>query len=381
MSRTTDKPLSYLMLFTGHGLGGLELQMIARHEDAMLRGDNSFLVYSSRGRLWKQYQAQGFQQETIEFNIPYYDVFATFKLARIIRKYKIDVCVVGESRLLSQVLIARKIWQLPTAIVFYRQMQSGISKRDWFHNRIYSQLDAVITSTEAMKREMLATTVIDADRVHVVPYGVRSNIIKPLPDSLGVKSQFGIPDDAFVVGCIGRFDPQKDQSTLIEAFAAAKLPPNSILVLAGDPTPGYAGYAEELGRKVTELGIASRVIFLPFTQHVSRLFPCFDIFVMPSRSETFGLVVIEAMASGIPVIATEAGGVPEIIENGRTGLLFQPGDKEALSGHLEQLAASQNLREQYSTQGRQTALERFDYKRQSEKFFDVCREAYFSRED
>jgi glycosyltransferase involved in cell wall biosynthesis len=105
-----------------------------------------------------------------------------------------------------------------------------------------------------------------------------------------------------------------------------------------------------------------------------------DLFLLPSEAETFGLVNIEAMASGVPVIATEAGGVPEIIQHGENGMLFRPGDAEAAAGFMKLLAENHDLRDRMGKQARQDALNRYAYGRQTDQFFDFCRNTYLRRQ-
>ncbi len=375
-------PHSYLFLCDGKGLGGLELQMLERTLDARERGAAAVLACSSKGKLSPYAASRGLKPERVEVNIPYYDPIATFRLGKIARKHRATVCVVGQSRLLSQALIARKVWGLEMAVVFYQQMQSGHPKRDWFHDKIYSSVDAAVVLTQQMKHELEQTTVMQPDKVHVIPYGINAErFILTGSNRNALKRQFDIPEDTYVVGCVSRLDFQKDQLTLIRAFAKSELPANSVLVIAGDVTPGYEGYDEELRKATAELGIAERTIFLPFTNEIPKLLSCFDVFVLPSRSETFGLVVVEAMAAGVPVVATEAGGVPEIITDGKTGLLFPAQNDQPLADHLSRLAASEELRQQIGGEAQLDVRKRYDYRLQTDRFFEVCANAFISRKN
>jgi hypothetical protein len=157
---------SYLFLCDGKGLGGLDLQMLERVLDARQRGAEAVLACSAKGKLAPYAASRGVKAERVEVNIPYYDPIATFRLGKIAKKHDVNVCVVGQSRLLSQALIARKVWGLEMAVVFYQQMQSGHPKRDWFHDKIYSSVDAAIVLTQQMKRELVETTVMQPDRRH-----------------------------------------------------------------------------------------------------------------------------------------------------------------------------------------------------------------------
>ncbi|HET9135300.1 MAG TPA: glycosyltransferase family 4 protein, partial [Candidatus Kapabacteria bacterium] len=294
-------------------------------------------------------------------------------LGKIFRKHNIQVCIVGNSHLLSIALLARKVFSPATSIIFTQMMQSGLPKKDWFHNWIYRSLDAAIVMTKKMKAELEATTVMDPKKIVALAPGIKyQKFHRSKEEQYRDREYFQVPQDAFVIGCIGRLDKHKDQLLLLEAFAESGLHANCLLVLCGDETPDSFGYAQKLREYVAAHELKEVVRFMSFTDSVERLFSCFDMFVMPSRSETFGLVVVEAMAAGIPVIATNSGGVPEIIEDGQTGLLFDPRDKKKLIELLRKLFESKELRASLATEALNVVRERFDYERQTRRFFGSC---------
>ena len=136
---------------------------------------------------------------------------------------------------------------------------------------------------------------------------------------------------------------------------------------------------EHLKKRTAELKIEGSVRFLPFTTEIPALMNAFDLSLLPSRGETFGLVVIEAMAAGIPVIGTNAEGVPEIIRQEENGMLVPPRDSDALANAMRHLTEDNGLRERLGRQARQDAIERYDYGKQTQKFFDYCRTVYTER--
>ena len=107
------------------------------------------------------------------------------------------------------------------------------------------------------------------------------------------------------------------------------------------------------------IGVDQYVKFLPFTDAVPTLMAALDIFILPSFGETYGLVVIEAMAMEKSVIATNAGGLPEIIADGKTGLLIEPRNVEAIANAIERILDDENLRISLGRSARQDALRRF----------------------
>ncbi len=147
------------------------------------------------------------------------------------------------------------------------------------------------------------------------------------------RDHLGLPQDAWVVGNVGRLHPDKDQATLIRGFAQAlpQLPDGSLLAIMG------SGRLEASLRQLAkELDIADQVRFLGQVTQGRRYFKAFDIFALTSDHEPFGMVLLEAMAAGVPVIASDCGGGKEVVEG--VGTLFPLGDVAALAEGLVRMS-------------------------------------------
>ncbi|WP_071870839.1 glycosyltransferase [Atopomonas hussainii] len=143
------------------------------------------------------------------------------------------------------------------------------------------------------------------------------------------REHLGLPQDAWVVGNVGRLHPDKDQATLIRGFAQAlpNLPAGSLLAIMG------SGRLEaSLKALAAELGVADSVRFLGQVAHGLRYFKAFDVFALTSDHEPFGMVLLEAMAAGVPVICSDCGGGREVVDG--VGQLFPLGDSAALAALL-----------------------------------------------
>ena len=152
------------------------------------------------------------------------------------------------------------------------------------------------------------------------------------------RDHLGLPQDAWVVGNVGRLHPDKDQATLIRGFAQAlpQLPAGSLLVVMG------SGRLESsLKSLAAELGVAESVRFLGQVAHGRRYFKAFDVFALSSDHEPFGMVLLEAMAAGVPLIATDCGGGREVAA--AAGQLFPLGNASALATVLLQQVATERL--------------------------------------
>ena len=163
--------------------------------------------------------------------------------------------------------------------------------------------------------------------------------------------ELGISDSALVVGTVGNFTPKKDHHTLLKATALIAERHNALrLVLVG------SGPLERSLRRSTEaMALEDRVVFAGSRDDVATLMPAFDVFALSSRNEGLPIAMLEAMGSGVPCVATAVGGVPEVITDGREGLLVPPGDARALAEALSTMLCDPEVRESASDHGAWTA--------------------------
>jgi glycosyltransferase involved in cell wall biosynthesis len=239
-----------------------------------------------------------------------------------------------------------------------------IASRRWWHtlNRPghrmacavgYRLADRVLANCEAVAASLVQDEHIPADRVVVVPNFVDASAFEPLSRSTREQllAAFGVPGDALLVGVVARLAPIKDHASLIRAIGTlAPRWPRLHLVVVG------RGVAREgLGRLVAELGLTGRVHFVGLQPQKPNLHALFDLSVLPSRSEGFPNVVLEAMAAATPVVATAVGGTRDAVISGETGLLVPPGDTQALAIAIESLLGDPARRTSMGTAAQQRA--------------------------
>lgn len=181
----------------------------------------------------------------------------------------------------------------------------------------------------------------------------RSELLKPL------RAEFGWTADDVVFLCVARFAKQKAHDVLLRAFHAARVesPASIKLLLVGDdPFGDGRTRAETLAR---ELELGDSVHFAGIRRDVPELMAISDVFVMSSLWEGLGLVFLEAMATGLPQIGSRVSAVPEVVDEGRTGLLVPPADCDALSAAMRRLASDPEHRERLAAAGRKRVAELF----------------------
>jgi glycosyltransferase involved in cell wall biosynthesis len=181
------------------------------------------------------------------------------------------------------------------------------------------------------------------------------------------RQALGMPADAVVVGTVGRLDPVKDQLGLLEAFARlAKTDSRAVLAIVGD---GPCREALEARARMPDL--AGRVRLYGERHDVPVLLQGLDVFVLPSIAEGISNTILEAMATGVPVVATRTGGNPELVEDAVTGMLVPVGRPEALAEALRAYVTDPHLRALHGKAARQRVLEEFALGRMARRYADL----------
>jgi glycosyltransferase involved in cell wall biosynthesis len=207
--------------------------------------------------------------------------------------------------------------------------------------------DVMLAVSEWDRRNMIEVEHIPAECIRVIPNG-----IPPAPrHGRDVRAEFDLPPETALIGAVGRLYPQKGYEHLIRAIALLKRdsanPIRCVIV-------GHGPEEERLQALIDELDVAEEVRLVGRRQDVADVIGAFDVAVLPSNWEGLPLAVIEYMAAGAPIVATAVGGVPELIEDGVSGLLVKPGDSLKLAAAIGRLLDDRELASRLG----QAALER-----------------------
>ena len=220
---------------------------------------------------------------------------------------------------------------------------------------------------------------VAASRISQVPLGVDPLTFKR-PDTHNLRREFGIGDDELLVGMVGRFQPVKGQREFVQAAALLGHRTKRVrFLLVGSAVFGTAPeqrYQEEVLGQIRALGLQERFLVTGFRADTPHVLAMLDLLVVPSQMETFGVVVLEAMAVGTPVVASAVGGLIELIEHGTNGWLVPPAQPAALADAIVELLALPERRRQLAEAGRRMVEGRFDVRqltRRIEQIYDeVC---------
>jgi sugar transferase (PEP-CTERM/EpsH1 system associated) len=369
-------PLRILHVINSLGLGGTERGVLKLMEGldpklfdqriCAIRGIDQQLVASSpvNGKVFKAGQDNsGFQ-------------FLLFRLAQVFRTYKPHIV---HSRNWGSIEAIPAGWLTRMPVVIHSEhgyeldMLSGLPfRRRLLRRAFYGFCDAVFTVSRELQDYHRRQSWFPAQRIRVIPNGVDTRGFAPsLETRQGVRDRFNFPSESIVLGTVGRIVPIKDQRTLLQAAEQLIQCNLNIRVLLVGGGPGL----EQLRSYVyASPYLHDRVTFLGATLHLCDVFQAMDIFVLPSISEGMSNTLLEAMSSGLACVATAVGGNSELIEEGRSGFLFAPGNVTELSQLLRMLIGQSDLRKKLATAARDRAVAHFSLDRMMQDYTELYSE-------
>ncbi|RPD48525.1 glycosyltransferase family 1 protein [Hymenobacter sediminis] len=306
------------------------------------------------------------------------DMLAAGRLAGLLRGFGTRVLIVTRNGDLG-VAVLCKTFRLPQLRLVYQQhMQLGLAKRGLLHTLRYRALDAWLAPLPGLARQVLEKTRLAASKLHVVPLGIElEKFAQPVFSQAEARAELSLPlpPNAVLMGLIGRFDDGKGQDFVVEALAALRRRyPQLHMLFVGEPTRNEGNaYREAVQKRVQELGLTEVVHVREFTLKPEVAYRALDISITASVNETYGMVTIEAMAAGLPVVASATGGTLEIVRDGNTGLLFPLRDEGAFVAAAERLLLAPELARRLGRQARQEALATYSHHRQCELTENVLR--------
>jgi glycosyltransferase involved in cell wall biosynthesis len=215
-----------------------------------------------------------------------------------------------------------------------------------------------IAVSGAVSRELLDRRIVAPQRITVIPIGLKLAPFLEAPRHAGaLRQELGIPLDAMVIGFVGRLVPIKAAHHFLEAVAdivrTAHRSVYAIVVGDGPQRPS-------LERQVREWAIGDRILFLGWRRDLARVYGDIDVLALSSLNEGTPVVIIEAMAARRAIVATRVGGVPDVVEDGRTGLLVEPNSPQRLAAALRRMIEHDALRQQFAAAAQAWVYPRFD---------------------
>lgn len=330
------KPKTVAIICTSAGFGGLEMNTINLARLLAQQGWQVRLLLNERSQMTAICRQHQLSVTTVQSSrFPGGDLSV---VKRWMQQYPASILFTPYNKDIITLALYKLLINRQARLVYQQHMKVGVSKRDPFHTLLYRQLDLWISPLEYLREEVLRRTRVRPAHIRVVPIGLEARKFGIPLNQEAARLQLDLPQHAFIIGVLGRIDPKKGQDFLIRSMPAVLRQIHSAhLVIGGNVTPHEGStYLEHLRTLVRTLNLQQRVHFVTHRQEVVPFYKAIDVFAMPSSGETYGMVTLEAMAAGTPVLGVNRDGTKELLLQGRLGWLYEPED---ITGFCRQLVA------------------------------------------
>lgn len=338
--------MKILEICSANSLGGLELYFESCCKRLTIRGHAVKAIVSPNSKLHTSLKDH---LPIVEIQHGLWNSF--WQLRKEIRSFRPEIVHVHHKKDLLLSSLLKNLSGVRFKYVHTRQMDLPGRKKNIYHSFIYRSIDLLIAITDRLKNQILTNISIDPNRVARLYYGVPSTNHREKRCNDLVKDS-----SAFNVGVVARIDNKKEQHVIIEALehlGEKKLH----LHLIGDSTDDE--YYQKLLGLIHKLNLTDQVFLHGFVKQPQEIMACFDLIVLTTGIETFGLVLPEAMRSGVAVVGANGGGVPEIIDDNVNGLLFESGNPKSLADCLETMMDF-SKRHKFAEMGKMKADKQFE---------------------
>lgn len=363
----TSGRIKVLSLITGLNTGGAEMMLYQTATRLDRRMYEPVVVSLERGgKLAERLRESGIRVYELGFTkrpSGWPKLFQLFNILsrerpHVLHAYMFHADIIGR--------LFGKLAGVPVIISSIRNENIGGRLRERLLGMTKRCADRVTAVCRAAGERQVKSGAVSSEQLTVIYNGVDLTRFESVAseDPWTIRRELGIPEDHFVFATVGRMEKQKNHLKLLESCAELDMAGRRITLLV----IGDGSLRPDIERKLAELDLAEHVMLAGLRSDVPRLLRAADAFVLASLWEGFPNVVIEAMASGLPIIATRTGGVSEILDPPHSGFIVEPDDREEMTKAMSTLAAMDNrIRERMGLYARQTVAERFTLERTLEQ--------------
>lgn len=350
--------------------GGLEMVAFEVAEKVRAQGHFITTACPPGSPLEKNLQAAGLDTLPLQRKSKYFCWRSVRKLRKALKSGRYNTVLVEQMN---------ELWQVVPALVGSKDIRLvgishtflAISKKDLLHRWLYGRMNSLIALTEIHQENLLAHLPVKRHAMAIIPNAVDTEKFNPAHRSQAFRDQF-VGSGELLIGVVSRLDLGKGVREVV--YVGDLLNKMGIpfkIVLIGSETKGEGGAKAILEDEIQKRGLGEKVLLLGHRTDIAQIIASLDVLLMPSPTETFGRVLIEAMASGVAIVASGGGGVPNIVHDGQNGLLVQPLSVESMAGAIANYYRNPELRKRLATKGLECAHEIYDYKKLDEKLYHI----------
>ena len=361
-------------LSTSMGMGGADSQLLSAARVLQARGHDVMIVsMTPLGPMGLQARGLGLRTESLEMRRGVPDPRGLLRLVRMARAWRPDVI---HSHMVHANLMARALRLLapvPALVSTIHNIYEGGRLRMAAYRFTNALVDHMTIVSQAAANRFIADRIVPAGLLTVVPNGVDTEQIRYVPPGTreAVRASLGLGDE-FAWLAVGRFEVAKDYPNMLRAFARLRERHGDAILLI----VGRGSLQPETERLAAELGLGPSVRFLGVRDDVPRVMSAADAYVMSSAWEGMPMVLLEAAAAALPIVATAVGGNHEVVVEGTSGFLVPPQDSEALAAAMARLAELPPAeRRAFGERGHEHVRRHYGLERVADRWEDIYRQA------
>ena len=343
--------MNIALLCNSNAWGGLEINLYKLALWLNEEGHETLLICPAGSRVENECKEAGIIVDNIYTPYKHTNIKAVFQLKKILKDHNSKALIIGYSKDILFSVLANLLPGYHFKTIYLQQMMIGVSKKDIIHTFIYNKLNYWIAPSQFLKETVVNNTKIKKDKIIILPLGIELDKFLNVSETKEqLRNRFNIPQNVYLAGIIGRIDPTKGQDIFIEAIKILNQKGVYIhaLIVGDNSNSAFPSFLPDLQLRIKEYGLEQQVHFIEFMKDVQLAFKVLDLYVMASTTESFGMVTVEAMISGVPVVGAEAAGTTSIIKDNSTGLFFENKNPASLAEKISRLKENPDFAKQLS---------------------------------
>jgi len=319
--------------------GGLEMNILQYAKWMRARGHLVVVIGVENSRLLSEAGSLNIPTLLVQKQKKYYDFSKAAHLANILKENGVSHIIIRSTYDMSILASVKRKLKGNIKTCYIMAMQLGVKKTNLLHTLRFSYIDLWVSPLPWLEKQVKNMTRFK-NKLVVIPLGLELEKFSSVSSQENARKELNLPEQGLTFGLIGRFDLQKGQLLLLEAMKKSKNQHYNIVFL-GEPTMNEGDdYFNQMKGLTSDLSIEKRVFIRPFRSDVSTFYSAIDWTVMATKAETFGMVTIESLACGTPVLGSNAGGTPELLENETGGVLFETMNSDDLANKIDSIIDS-----------------------------------------
>lgn len=356
-----------LHLIETGGPGGAEQMLLRLADEYGRRGFSQLVCLRKEGWLADEVRRRGLPLEIRPLGrLP--DLKWLHELRRVARTYGVMAIHSHEFAMNVRGAVLAKWLGTPSVATVHGKGYYGEKWTRRLAYRITSRLTKLVAVSEDIRNNLITPVGINPHRTSVIPNGVDTERFRFDAEKRQImRARLGVRDDQLLLGSVGNYYPVKGHRYLVDAMARLiTVNRNVKLVMAGQ-----GPLADELRKRAIEKAVGKHIQIVGYIEDTPGFLSALDIFVMPSLSEGQPLALLEAAANGRCIVATNVGGIPELLVDGETGVIVPPGDADALFNALARLMAEPDMRTVLAAGATATAQKRWSIRRTADRYLEL----------